>query len=237
LLETVGVPEGGSCLDVACGGGDVSIDISKLIGPSGSVLGVDFDETKIGIAQEEAKQRGIDNVSFQSLDVNELDVDGQFDLVYVRFLLTHLDNSAEVLNKIIRAAKFGGVVVIEDIDVSGRVCYPPCEAFDRYLDFYNRTVRKRGGDPDIGHKLPKMVLDAGLDQMQFQAIQPTFMDVGDGKLLSLVTLETIAPAVFADELASEDEFQAIYRDFKDFIHQPDTIVSLPRIFQVWGYRK
>lgn len=44
LLARVGVPEDARCLDVGCGGGDVTIPLARLA-PRGQVVGTDVDET------------------------------------------------------------------------------------------------------------------------------------------------------------------------------------------------
>src|SRR5262249_10791451 len=43
LFERVGVRPGMRCLDVGCGGGDLSLDLARLVGPRGSVVGIDLD--------------------------------------------------------------------------------------------------------------------------------------------------------------------------------------------------
>lgn len=58
LLAEVGVAAGAACLDVGCGGGDVTLELARAIGPTGRVVAVDADETVVGIARAEAGPRG-----------------------------------------------------------------------------------------------------------------------------------------------------------------------------------
>ena len=94
LLTEVGVPAGATCLDVGCGGGDVTCELARAVGPSGRVIGVDLDPIKIDIAAREAHEQGIANVAFECRDVTKWEPPELFDLVYARFLLTHLVNPA-----------------------------------------------------------------------------------------------------------------------------------------------
>ena len=48
LLRVAGVSEGMRVLDVGCGGGDVSFLAAELVGPSGSVLGIDRNPEALG---------------------------------------------------------------------------------------------------------------------------------------------------------------------------------------------
>ena len=44
LLEAAGLRAGMSCLDVGCGGGDVTLKMAALVGAEGHVVGVDRDQ-------------------------------------------------------------------------------------------------------------------------------------------------------------------------------------------------
>ena len=57
------------CLDAACGGGDVSLDLAGRVGPGGKVVGWDIDETKLGLARREAEEKGLGNLDFQLADI------------------------------------------------------------------------------------------------------------------------------------------------------------------------
>src|SRR5690242_4907044 len=90
LFEHVGLRPGMACLDVGCGGGDVAFELARLIGRDGTVIGMDIDATKIQLAACEAEQQQLGNVEFQHRNIFECDMAPEFDLVYARFLLTHL---------------------------------------------------------------------------------------------------------------------------------------------------
>ena len=49
LLAEVGIPPGSSCLDVGCGGGDVTVELARAAGSSGRAVGVDLDRTILEI--------------------------------------------------------------------------------------------------------------------------------------------------------------------------------------------
>src|SRR5262245_4411509 len=94
LFERVGVRPGMACLDVGCGGGDVTFDLARAVGPEGRVVGIDLDGAKLDLARQEAGEQGLGNVEFRRADVTADDLDGSFDVVYARFLLTHLRDPA-----------------------------------------------------------------------------------------------------------------------------------------------
>src|SRR5262249_16693038 len=117
----------------------------------------------------------------------------------------------------------------------GHFCYPACSAFTRYVALYTEVVRRRGGDANIGPRLLGMMLDAGLQNVRLRVVNPTYRR-GLGKRLAEVTLEHIRRAVVAPGLATHAEIDALVEELRAFAADPRTIISLPRIFQLWAQR-
>lgn len=55
LLESAGLATSDRCLDVGCGGGHVTLDMARIVGPKGHVLGIDFDPHVLDLAREDAR--------------------------------------------------------------------------------------------------------------------------------------------------------------------------------------
>lgn len=127
LLDRAGVAAGMRCLDVGCGGGDVTLELARRAGPGGSAVGIDMDAAKIGIARDEAAEIGVANVEFITAPLDDAIFDGEFDVVYARFLLTHRRDPAETVHRFVGWLRPGGVMVAEDIDYSGYFVYPRSE--------------------------------------------------------------------------------------------------------------
>jgi predicted O-methyltransferase YrrM len=234
LFARVGVPGTARCLDLGCGGGDVAMALARMVG-SGSVVGTDLDEAKLEIARGEAGAAGLHNVEFRRADVMEPAGDDGYDLVYVRFVLTHLtDPAGAVANAVSRLAP-GGALVVEDIDFTAHFCHPDSPAFWRYVDWYSRAVEARGADPNIGPRLPGLLAGAGLVDVGVNVVQPAATS-GEMKLIGPVTLEAIADAVLAAALATPQELEQTVDELYAFAQEDGTLLSLPRIVQAWGWR-
>lgn len=236
LFKATGLADGMACLDIGCGGGDVTMEMARLIGPQGRVLGIDIDPAKLKLARQDAELEGASNVEFRVCDAGALDTNGEYDLVYARFLLSHLSDPLHAVRKMAGAVRQGGVVIVEDIDHGAIFSHPECPAVDRYAELYNAVVRSKGADPRIGPRLPELLRDAGLHDIGINLVQPLFME-GEAKRMHAITLENIAGAVAAAGLASVTEIDATIREIEEFACDPHTIVALPRIFQAWGYQR
>jgi len=72
-------------LDVGCGFGDTTTEIARMVGPSGSAHGVDVAERFIETARAEAAEAGLDNVSFEAVDVQTATFEPVYDRAFSRF--------------------------------------------------------------------------------------------------------------------------------------------------------
>ena len=125
--------------------------------------------------------------------------------------------------------------MVEDTDFSGSFCYPTCAAYERYKELYQEVVQRRGGDSDIGPKLPTMFRRVGIQAVELNVTQPAHID-GEGKLMAPITMSRISVAVTAEGLATEEEVRQILNELNEVAADRETVMSLPRIFQVWGKR-
>jgi ubiquinone/menaquinone biosynthesis C-methylase UbiE len=223
------------CLDLGCGGGEVTFEIARLVGAQGHVTGVDMDEVKLSLARATATERGLTNVAFRADNVNDWEEPARYDLVYSRFLLQHLSRPVELLRRMWAAVTPGGAIVVEDADFDGLFCHPPNDGFDLYARLYPRVLERRGGDAAIGRKLYRHFLEAGIPEPDLRLVQRVDA-VGEGKTLSLSTLEATAEAIVEEGLASIDEVDTALADLTAFTADPGTVVGDPRVFQLWRSR-
>jgi len=236
LLTRMGVQQGSVFLDNGCGGGNVAIMVAKMTGDTGSVTAIDFDEEIIRLAEQDRVQEQLHQLTFLARSSYDLSYSNTFDFSYARFLLSHLKYPLEALLRMKEAVKPGGKVIVEDVHFSGHFCYPANAAFDRYLDLYAAVVRQKGGNAELGPALPGMFRKAGLQQIGFDVIQPCFGS-GDGKWMSYITMARIKASLLQEQIAEEGEINSVLQQLEMFTAQEDSIVSLPRIFRVWGVKE
>lgn len=235
LFDRLELRCGLTCLDIGCGGGDATLELARRVAPDGKVVGVDIDEQKLQLARVEATKQGVGNVEYRVCDIREVSGAPTFDVVYARFLLTHLSDPASAVNAFYRHVRPGGVVAVEDIDFSGHFTHPESKAFRRYHELYCATVIRRNGDPNIGPRLPGLLKQCGFNDIGVAVAQPIGMQ-GEAKLLNPLTMENIADAVLEDGLASPEEIDELVRELYAFAADPDTVAGLPRVIQAWGRR-
>lgn len=232
LLDKAGIPAGSRCLDVGCGGGHVSCELARRVGDAGSVVGIDLDEVVLELARVDAIAKGVANVTFRRGDATRLD-ESSYDVVFARFLLSHVCDPPSVIRAFVRALKPGGLVVVEDTDIGGVICHPPSLAHDRFVELYRETVRRRGGNADLGRALPAALVDAGLDRVGIQVSQHLAL-AGEAKLIVPLTLARIADTVVAEGVASVDEVDRTITELYAHAADPTTLMGNTRVIQTWG---
>ena len=84
LFQDAGIGPGMRVLDIGSGPGDVSFLAAELVGPTGSVVGVDANPEMIRTAIRRAEASGLVQVSFMAGDIRDLALEREFDAVVGR---------------------------------------------------------------------------------------------------------------------------------------------------------
>ena len=122
---------GDRALDVACGTGDLAIELARRTGPEGEVIGSDFAEEMLQRAR--AKASGITWEWGNALELPY--ASDRFDAVTVGFGARNFSDLERGLAEMTRVAKPGGRVVVLEITTPHR---PPLSTF--YSLWFDRVV-------------------------------------------------------------------------------------------------
>jgi ubiquinone/menaquinone biosynthesis C-methylase UbiE len=105
-------------LDVGCGPGIDTVRLAQLVGPSGHVSGVDYDQGMIAEADKRAEGARVNSwVTHYHGEVSALPFDtASFDACRSERVFQHLPRPGEVLAEMVRVTKAGGWLVVADAD-------------------------------------------------------------------------------------------------------------------------
>lgn len=156
-------------LDVGCGSGRAINEMAAHF-PMSSFHGYDASPEGIAVAQKEATDRGITNVTFEVKDVAHLKDNKSFDLITAFDAIHDQADPAGVLSSIARALKPKGVFLMQDISGSGHVHGDMNHPFGPFLYtiscMHCMSVSLASGGPGLGamwgrEKALEMLSDAG----------------------------------------------------------------------------
>jgi ubiquinone/menaquinone biosynthesis C-methylase UbiE len=111
LVELAVLPTGARVLDVATGTGWAAMPAAPLVGPTGTVVGVDLSPEMLEYARQKVAAAGLTNVELREGDAERLDFpDQSFDVVLCASSLFHMPNMHAALREWWRVLKPGGHV-------------------------------------------------------------------------------------------------------------------------------
>jgi demethylmenaquinone methyltransferase/2-methoxy-6-polyprenyl-1,4-benzoquinol methylase len=145
---------GARALDVACGTGDLALELAGRVGPGGEVVACDFSEQMLELAR--AKAAGIPTVRIEWANALELPYrDDEFAAATVGFGVRNFADLERGLSELVRVVRPGGKVVILEMTTPTR---PPLSSF--FALWFDRIVPLLGrlaGDADAFTYLPRSV--------------------------------------------------------------------------------
>lgn len=109
-----GLKAGDRVLDVGCGPGFTTVELARLVGPDGSVTGLDPSPRFTDHLGRQANAFGLENLRIQQTAIDELHGDGRYDLVHARWVLCFLDDAAAAIERLAGALAPGGKLVTLD---------------------------------------------------------------------------------------------------------------------------
>ena len=149
---------GGSALDVACGTGDLAIELARRVGTGGEVIGSDFAEEMLERARAKAAAGvvGGGDIVWEWGNALELPyASGRFDAATVGFGARNFSDLDRGLAEMTRVVRPGGRVVVLEITTPRR---PPLSTF--YRVWFDRVVPLIGrltGEQEAYTYLPSSV--------------------------------------------------------------------------------
>src|SRR5262249_59089086 len=108
--------------------------------------------------REYAAAEGFSNVELRQRDLFACGMpDNGFQFVHARFVLAPIGRDAEVLEQLVRLARPGGVVAIQEPDPETWRCDPPSTAWDRLKDAVVNAFSRGGGDLGAGLRIASLL--------------------------------------------------------------------------------
>lgn len=95
-------------LDIGCGFGDTTRQIAALVGPEGSVLGVDISDRFVELCRREARELGLANVAYEVGDVQVAELGRRFDYAFSRMGTMFFASPVAALRNVRAALEPGG---------------------------------------------------------------------------------------------------------------------------------
>jgi SAM-dependent methyltransferase len=163
-------------LDLACGDGFYTRRIAELLGPGGSIVGVDVDPAFLEVARTEVSTfRGPATTELVEASFDRLPFpDESFDFVWCAQSLQSLPDPVLVLQHVARVLVPGGIVAILENDTMHQVFLPWPVGLE--LPLRTAELRQLAAETNnpgtfyIGRRLPSVFAAAGFEPIQITTL-------------------------------------------------------------------
>jgi ubiquinone/menaquinone biosynthesis C-methylase UbiE len=157
-IDLLQLQDGDFVLDLGCGPGADLLALSKAVGVTGSVFGVDSSYAMIAQAKEQSRNLK-SRIELTAADAEGLPFeDGTFDACRADRVFQHLEDPKRALQELFRVTKSGGRIVVVDPDQDTLVI-----AVDAgpVTDIIRQFRREHITNPTIAHEIGSMIADLG----------------------------------------------------------------------------
>jgi SAM-dependent methyltransferase len=237
LLQAAGIGRGMRVLDLGTGLGHVARLAGELVGPEGTVVGIDASGAALDVARRRAEDAGETQVSFIEADVRNWRAAEPFDAVVGRLILFHLSDPATVVRHHAQNLRPGGRFVAIDFDLGGARTVPPVPLADVILGWVTRAFEAAGASPFIGARLGPILAEAGLRELATFGVQG-YLPPGDPMAARLVAgvARSLAGAIVTYGIATADELgiESLEERLAESLMRADAVLLPPTVVGAWG---
>jgi ubiquinone/menaquinone biosynthesis C-methylase UbiE len=235
LLRAAGIGPGMRVLDLGTGLGHVAAQVAELVGPSGSVLGVDREAPSLAVAE----RRGVaENVRFVEADVRTVRFDEPFDAVVCRLLLFHLPDAVDVLrHHRAESLRPGGTMLAIDYDTGSARTEPHVPSVGKAKGWVEAAFAAAGANPRVGARLVPMLREAGFSDVSGFGIQAYFA-AGDrpGPAVLAGVVRTLHDTIVRHGIATAEEIgiETLEERMRHDLAAADAVLLPPTVVGAWG---
>jgi SAM-dependent methyltransferase len=171
-------PAGSRVLEAGCGVGAQTVILARN-NPEAHFTSVDVSPASLSAAEAATRAAGLKNVTFQIADLFQLPFyEANFDHVFVCFVLEHLKEPAEALQRFRTVLKPGGTLTVIEGDHGSTFFHPRTDAAWRTIQCLIDVQAALGGNALIGRQLFPLLRAAGYRDI---IVSPRFVYADDSR--------------------------------------------------------
>jgi len=236
-LRKSGLGPGMKVLDVGCGAGDVSLLAASIVGPTGSVTGIDMNADSVTLARSRVEAAKIPNVAFEAADITKLPYVAEFDAVIGRLIVLYLGDHVAGMKAFRSYARPGGLIYFQEFAQPRVLSVPPVPLFDQCLTWINETFARAKIEIYMGMRLAGVYRAAGLPPAQMLGMSR--VETGpDSAIYEYMgqTIRSLLPLIEKTGVATAAEvgINTLAARLRDQALSTNSVMHLPELIAAWS---
>jgi SAM-dependent methyltransferase len=107
-LKAAAPQPGERVIDIGCGCGDTSIEIARMVGEAGAVLGIDVSQPMLEVARSHSALARYTHLAFREGDASEAELPANNDLLFSRFGVMFFSEPSPAFSHLRQSLRAGG---------------------------------------------------------------------------------------------------------------------------------
>lgn len=229
---------GQTILDLGCGPGFCTKELAFIAGKTGKVIGVDKSQVYINYVQELAKLHGLQIegicADFDSMQLENNSLDG----MYCRWALAWLPNPKAILQKVKKAMKSGGKMVIHEYyHWANHQIEPNKPYLTKAINTALRSFKESEGEIDIGRELPRILEELDMEILSIRPMQKLTTPKELTWQWPVSFYEVYFPKLVEMGFLSQAEVDLAFEDLKILENTKGATLCCPMMIEVVAQKK
>jgi SAM-dependent methyltransferase len=238
LLSHAGIAAGMRVLDLGSGLGHVAGLVGELVGPAGSVVGLERSPNMLRLATERTQRDGASNVTFIEGDVMSWRADTLFDAIVGRLILFHIPQPTDLVRHQVNNLRAGGLFFAADYDIGSCRVEPRVALAEEVLGWIERAFAAAGAHPRVGLRLRQILDHGGCARTEMLGAQLYSQpNEWTAPAMLATVVRSLAPIIIANRIASADDMNvdSLEQRIAEALGRADAVMLLPTLVGAWGH--
>ena len=235
-LQLAGFRPGMRVLALGTGPAEVALLVAEVVGPEGSVLGVDQSRDVLEYAAAKCRDRGVTQVHFEQGDIATYLPEEPVDAVVGRLVHSYLPERVATMRRLLGAMDRGGVYLALEYDTGAARSTPPTALAARGAELVHAAFTAAGTPQDIGPHLGQLLAQAGAVDIGMLGLQGYAGPDDPGVTMLASVLRSLAPAMekYGVVDVASLELDTYAERVVAELRAADAVMVLPTLVAAWG---
>jgi len=240
--RAAGIGRGSSVLDMGCGPGHAMEALLALVGPAGTVAGLELSPEFAAQARAGAASHARSDVRVHEFDLMSgplpRPLHAAFDAVWCRWVAMFVRDPAMLVRAAHDALRPGGCVVFHEyMDYGTYGLHPHGDRVREFVQHAMASYAAEGGDADVARRLPALLADAGMEVTSLRPIARVARPADPLWHWSAGFVRTYSKRLLKVGRVDEPWVRAVHDELDRAVRRLDSMIVAPTLLEVVAVRR